>query len=379
MLNSVIVVLSLIATIIWSFQLIFAYLTNQKITTPTSGPVRLSVIIPSFNESKEQILKTVLSVHQQKMVDLEIIVVDDGSDVPISLDVPTVKIIRLDRNQGKRYAQMVGIREMSSNWVVTVDSDTTLDDLAIYNLYQTVILNNAKAATGTVNLSNANQNVLTRSTACMYWFSFFQERAAQSYFNTVVCCSGALSIFDKQTILKYEKLYLDQTFLGKKCIAGDDRQLTLIFLLDQQKVCWSKNAVAYTHSPPTMTGFIKQQIRWARSHVPSMWYLLCNLKKCSALLLLFVAQLNFRYFYQLLVYIYMVILCISQESLIPVIPVVIAIGYISIIKMIISYTYTKSYQSFYLLFYSMISFFVLSPVILYGVFTPFREKWLTRS
>lgn len=86
---------------------------------------RISVIVPCFNAA-QFIPATLRSVLSQQGVELEVIVVDDGStdgsaDV-VANSFPEVKLLRQE-NQGVAAARNFGLRHASHDWVAFVDAD----------------------------------------------------------------------------------------------------------------------------------------------------------------------------------------------------------------------------------------------------------------
>lgn len=370
----------LLASFFWMFQLIFAYFAHrreQEEYLPGSAPA-ISVVIPAYNEPQASIAQTVKSILVQERVLTEIIIVDDGSVNKVQ-NIPGARLIRLEKNKGKRHAQMTGIRMSKYNWIATVDSDTVLAPLTLWHLYKSAEKQRASACTGTVYLSNENENWLTKLTACMYWFSFFQERAAQSHFGSMMCCSGALSLYRKNVILKYDQIYLNQRFLGLNCNAGDDRHLTNLFLLSGHRVGWSSKAVAHTPTPPTTYKFLKQQLRWIRSHVASFWFLFANIHRWSFIFGFLTIKLIYRYLYMGLIYIGMFWLAVEHMSIMPIVIVLASILVVTLVKASVAMIYTGSPRFMHMFLYSIYTFFLFNPVMFYGVLTPHKVGWYTRD
>lgn len=382
MLEIIVTICSLVASSLLIFQLIFSFreLKRQKKYNEVETP-NISVIIPSFNEDIKNLLQTIDSIKRQNNVNYEIILVDDGSDDKSYLkQIPSeVKTVVLDKNQGKKFAQSNGIKQAKYDWIATVDSDTILHKDSLYNLYKTIKNKNIDAATGTVYLENEKSNLLTRITAQMYWYSFFQDRASQSYFNSLLCCAGALSLYKKSDFITHEDDYLNFSFCGKPYAIGDDRQITNILLLNNKKVGWSSDAIAYTVSPDTNSKFLKQQTRWNRSQLVAMFYSAKNIKKCSFWLIFFSLGLIFRYTYMLAVYAVMAIACIKILSLWPLLILILSLLIVSFGKSIVILLYTKQPSSFYLAVYSLYAFFVLNIVLVYSMFTLHKDGWITRK
>jgi glycosyltransferase involved in cell wall biosynthesis len=88
----------------------------------------VSVVIPTFGREK-LVSQAVQSVLAQSSRAREIIVVDDGSAPPISLEIGklarNVRLIRLPVNKGVSHARNVGILAAEAAYVAFLDSDDT--------------------------------------------------------------------------------------------------------------------------------------------------------------------------------------------------------------------------------------------------------------
>ena len=87
----------------------------------------VSVVIPTHNRS-ELLSLTLRSALRQRGVDLEIIVVDDGSvdDTPRlvgALGDPRIRMLRHDVAQGVSAARNHGIVESQGRWIAFLDDD----------------------------------------------------------------------------------------------------------------------------------------------------------------------------------------------------------------------------------------------------------------
>ncbi len=86
---------------------------------------RVSVVIPNFNAGR-YIAATLRSVYAQQGVELEVIVVDDGSSdgsaEQVERDFPQVRLIR-QANAGVAVARNRGIDEARHEWIAFVDAD----------------------------------------------------------------------------------------------------------------------------------------------------------------------------------------------------------------------------------------------------------------
>jgi glycosyltransferase involved in cell wall biosynthesis len=97
----------------------------------------LSVVIPIYNESQDQFSETLraLAVALRLSVwrEAEVVIVDDGSDSPVSTPVVAgaeVRVIRQD-NRGRFEARRVGIDVARGEYVLLLDSRVTLEPDAL--------------------------------------------------------------------------------------------------------------------------------------------------------------------------------------------------------------------------------------------------------
>lgn len=261
----------------WLFlQIIFAHAEwrrqGRATCVHTAAPV--TVVIPTYNEPCAILRECVRSVLQQQYEgDLEIIVVDDGSegDSPDLNDLyaltsarRTLRYQRLPRNQGKRHAQALGFQAAKGEFVVTMDSDTRLDPEAIGRAMCHFVEPSVGAVTGVALVDN-QVSLLTRLIHLRYWSAFYQERASQSYFGLVVCCSGVFAIYRKELIDELLERYVSQRFLGRPCRYGDDRHLTNLVLWKGYEVRLAMGALAWTQAPMKLAVWLRQQLRWSKS------------------------------------------------------------------------------------------------------------------
>ena len=242
----------------------------------------VTIVIPCFNE-EEWISRTIFScVDQDYPVDeLEIIVVDDCSTdrsfeiVNETLDQlyqeaerfktkERIKCIKLEKNAGKREAMAAGIRISSKELITVVDSDSFLEPDAIRNLVQPFFDPKIHGVSGRTDVANIYTNAITKLQAVRYFIAFRIMKAAESYFNAVLCLSGPLSCYRKETVLENMDDWLNQKFLGQKATFGDDRALTHMILKKHHTV-YQDTAICSTIVPYEQKVFLRQQMRWKRS------------------------------------------------------------------------------------------------------------------
>src|SRR3954471_2645355 len=250
------------------------YYLKRRPRTALANLPSTTVIVPVYNEDPGLLEQCLESLDRQDHPAKEVIVVDDGSPNLEALQsvyarfsaLPGWTVLRLTNNVGKRAAQRVGFDAATTDVVVTVDSDTQLvGPDALSMLTRSFLRRRVAAVTGAVGVSNSSTNILTRLTALRYWMAFHQERASQSLFGVMLCCSGPFAAYRRSVINEVRDDYVQQTFLGQRCTFGDDRHLTNLVLSRGHKAIFDPDAHAHTHVPDTWSAFLRQQVRWNKS------------------------------------------------------------------------------------------------------------------
>ncbi|MBI2436635.1 MAG: glycosyltransferase [Candidatus Magasanikbacteria bacterium] len=104
----------------------------------------ISIIIPVYNRP-EAFQKTLASVLRQTYTNIEVIVVDDGSDIDLTTLPPNhlttdkrVKMFRQE-NQGAPVARNRGFDESKGEFVIFIDADVVLESDMIEKMYNILI------------------------------------------------------------------------------------------------------------------------------------------------------------------------------------------------------------------------------------------------
>jgi hyaluronan synthase len=298
-LQPVIVVLAFYGALALShigLQVVLAVLHQMRFTrslrghdlAPADGPwPKASVIVPAYNEPAHELRACLESLLAQDYPGLEVICVDDGSsrksvnllELYTNMRERGMTIVMLRDNVGKRRAQMIGLWAATGEVIVTVDSDTTLvDTAAVRKLVRGLDDERVGAVTGCVHAKNYRTNLLTRLIGLRYWTAFNQERAAQSLFGVVMCCSGPFAAYRRSFLDAVREDYISQRFMGTECTFGDDRHLTNLALRAGHEVKFVPDAEALTVVPARVRQYWKQQVRWSKSFYREMLWTIANVR-----------------------------------------------------------------------------------------------------
>ncbi len=145
-------------------------------------PSSLSIIVPAYNEAKTigSVLSTLLKALPNA---LEIIVVDDGS-TDRTRDLAEefgqahtqVRVIRLNRNQGKTAALKAGFAASTGDIVVVQDADLEYDPQDIPNLIEPIVAGQADVAYG-------SRFLVKRASRILYFHHYLANRSLTFFSN----------------------------------------------------------------------------------------------------------------------------------------------------------------------------------------------------
>jgi hyaluronan synthase len=270
-----------------------AYLSARRERADHPGLERLptvDVIVTSYNEEPERLEACLQSVVGQDYPgEIRVYVVDDHSVNRAELmpiyrhfaSVPGWEVLLAKENRGKRAAQDAAFRRSSGELIVTIDSDTEVDPDGVAEIVRTFEHERVGAVTGDVGVTNDRHNVLTRLIGMRYWVAFNQERAAQSYFRTVLCCSGPLAGYRRSVLQQVWERYVTQSYRGVTCTYGDDRHLTNLVLATGHDTLFVPSAHAITYAPEDLSSYLRQQLRWNKSFYRELLWTVPFLLRCS--------------------------------------------------------------------------------------------------
>lgn len=225
----------------------------------------VSVIAPGKNEGKH-IPALSASLKRQSYKNLEIIIVDDGSDDN------TAEICRklLDENKidifisnpdrgGKASAANVAFHYTKGKYIVHLDADSHIDDNSIENLLLSFYIDpNCGAVAGDVRINNSTESIATTMQAIEYLKTISLSRLVSSRLNILRIISGAYGAFRRDIL---------EELGGWDVGPGLDGDITVKIRKMGYKVVFDHYAICYTNSPNTFMKIAKQRFRWDRSLV----------------------------------------------------------------------------------------------------------------
>lgn len=360
---------------------------------PTAKPdeaPRLTVIIPAYNEGA-MVRRSIVSCAEADYPRsrLEIIVVDDGSKDDTWMHIKLaekqypnlVRTVRFPENRGKRAALAAGFRKASGKILVTVDSDSIIDQGALLSIAGPFKDPKVGAVAGKVSVLNRFEGLLPRMLHVRFILSFDFLRSAQSAYGTVYCCPGALSAYRADVVKRVLADWEHQTFLGEVCMIGEDRALTNDTLALGYKTVYQSSAIVHTIVPETYPNLCKMYLRWDRSYIREeirlMGRIVWKLPLAARLVTLLEKTItNLRYpvsYISLCLVIYF-----SFHDPLTLMRLLVSIGIISTFYMLYYLKSERSWEFVFGVVYAYFAFFTLLWIFPYAFFTVRNRFWLTR-
>jgi hyaluronan synthase len=262
----------------------------------------ISIIIPVKNE-EENIEDCIKSCIDSSYKNKEIIVVNDGSTdkTPRILERLTkenpneLTVLHLPINLGKKHAIEKAIEKANGKFYVFMDSDCNMLNDAVENFVKIFLSDNEIGAiTGHGKVRNADTgNLLEKIQDVWFDGQYRIIKGMEGSFSSLTCCSGSLSAFRKEAIINHIHQWANDRFLGLEFKFATDRRLTAFILAEkikfsdekfietkengrkikcqQWKVLYSPSVNVEIGVPKTLKSLIKQQIRWRKSFIRSIF------------------------------------------------------------------------------------------------------------
>lgn len=253
----------------WGIWLLKELVALKYRPKKTSYKASISIVTPVYNENPKVFSKALETWAKNKPQ--EIIAVIDYTDKKC------IKIFRdfkkkfkssnliITKVPGKRPALALGIKKAKGEIVALVDSDTLWDKDVIKNALPPF---NDKKMGGV----GTYQNVLNPKTIAQRIFDIqldIRYRDEMPFLSAagdaLVCLSGRTAFYRRKVIIPMLNELVNETFMGKPVISGDDKRLTYLVLSHGWKVYFQSNSHVYTPGMADIKSYLQQRIRWSRN------------------------------------------------------------------------------------------------------------------
>lgn len=286
---------------------------NSLVLSPLSP--RISIIAPAYNESKTIIdnVRTLLSLYYNNF---EVIIVNDGStDSTFDLMRDAYDLVRVNYyfdyripcerikgvyrsknpsynrltiidkvNGGKADSLNAGINICHSDLFVSIDADSIIEPDAILKLVKPFLEEKEKkviGAGGVIRIVNSCEierghireikipsKLLPRLQVLEYTRAFLLGRMAWSQLDGLMLISGAMGIFDRETVIKAGGYNIKTV--------GEDMELVLRmrrYMAENEEnyeVTYVPDPLCWTEVPSDLKSMRKQRTRWTRGLIESL-------------------------------------------------------------------------------------------------------------
>lgn len=232
--------------------------------TPEPGDfvAPVSVILAGFNEAGS-LRKCALSLREQTLDVLELVVADDGStdnmlEVAARLREEGLvdKVVSSGIRGGKSSTVNLALQYCSHDIVSIVDIDTSFDRDGFAQLIAPFADPKVGAVSGNLGVRNADATMMTRFQTIEYLLSISLGRRFTSMLGILSIVSGAFGAFRRGAV---------QEVGGWEVGPGEDADITDKLRRAGWVIRFAPNAWSMTDVPTKVSAFAKQRLRWNRS------------------------------------------------------------------------------------------------------------------
>lgn len=246
----------------------------------------VSVLLPVFHEGAN-VRKTIDSIFAADYPKdkLQVIAVDDCSTddsyahvLAAQKDYPGRLLVgRNEVNSGKHMTLTHAFAQSNGEVVICIDSDCIFKEDVVRELVACLADPEVGAVGGNVGVTNVNKNIFTRAQTLIYAATFQIGKMAQTLQGKVFCISGCLFAVRRHIFESVEKDVVNRNWYGLKVRDGEDRFMTHMILLRGWKTKLNPNAVCWTAVPETFKSLFTQQVRWRRSCMRDLFWILTSI------------------------------------------------------------------------------------------------------
>ena len=290
----------------------------------------ITIVVPVKNE-EENIRRCIQSCIDSTYSSKQIIVVNDGStdQTPRILDQmhrenPNLHIIHLSKSIGKKQAIEMATEIAKGEIYVFMDSDCNMANDAVENAVKIFLSDRTIGAVTAHGRVRGGENGSTLEKLQDVWYDgqYRIIKGMESSFSSLTCCSGAFTAFRRGAVQPYMHAWAHDRFLGDEFKFATDRRLTAyvlgampvsdkksdndetpkadtysyvsllstgkddfetmrrssdpdILVEDKSRYRWklkySPHVRVYIGPPETFPSLIRQQIRWRKSFIRSIF------------------------------------------------------------------------------------------------------------
>ena len=223
----------------------------------------VSIIVPALNEA-DTIGEVVRSLREQTYPNIEIILVDDGStdgtgEKMLELSQRyRLRVHRMSRRQGKSAAINAGLEIARGEFVILMDSDSTLERSTVWHMVRPFENPEIGAVSGNLTVRNYDYSLLTRMQAVEYLLSLSLDRRFKAEVGILSIVPGAIGAYRRELL---------GSVGGLEPGPGCDSDATIRIRKLGRQIDFASEGFCRTTVPITIPKLIRQRLRWDRNLV----------------------------------------------------------------------------------------------------------------
>jgi hyaluronan synthase len=215
------------------------YLDARHIVLSGNNGPLITIVVPVKNEEdniRNCVQSCINSTYQRK----EIIIVNDGSTdkTPEILDElrrenSNLKIIHLSKSVGKKQAIEVATEVAKGEIYFFMDSDCDMVSDAVENAVKIFLSDNkigAVTSHGRVKGTDASRNILLKMQGAYIDGSCRLLKGSETTYSSLTCCSGSLSAYRRAAVQPIMHAWAHDRFVGIEFKFATDRRMTAYVL-----------------------------------------------------------------------------------------------------------------------------------------------------
>lgn len=247
----------------------------------------ISVLLPAYNEG-ENIVASLTSLLNQDYPNLELIVIDDGSQDETLTLATALSLTRTHHpvtvlhktNGGKASALNLGFTHSSGELVMVMDADSRIAKNALKLMLPKFQNPKIDAVAGQVAIG-VEGNFITQMQAIEYAIANGTTRTAQSLWQCVLLVPGPIGLFRRSALERLAFERLDEAASAEPETANtmpiiepisdatfaEDFETSIRVLANGGGIVYEPRALCYTRPPSNVVALVNQRYRWIRGHL----------------------------------------------------------------------------------------------------------------
>lgn len=240
---------------------------------PPGSRTGVSIVVPCSNVA-DRLEAMVENLLEQTYRPLEIVLVENNSrDATWELmgqlahrhrEVTALSVDVEPDEYACSVAINVGISHARYSVILRMDDDTRLRADAVATAIAEMQAVRAVGVACNLRVSNPHQSIWTRLQSIEYLLAMDIDRRTQALFDSVVCCSGGMSMFRKDLLIEVGG------FVSAPTLVSEDLDMTLK-AHRFGRVAIAPEAIGFTEVPSSLRRLALQRFRWAISGTVSTY------------------------------------------------------------------------------------------------------------